>query len=242
MVDIEALQNKRDKYLQSLYELADANELALIPNEDVGKDLDLDPGEASKIAVFLSNKGLLELTSSHMRITNSGIQEVERLAVKDPVKDRELQDKLTQMILEPLVQSLTPLDQGSVFVIMSMDEKDPLLEDAHLTIKRVCKTFNLDAKRAADIEDSEKLPDLIEDRIKKAQILICDLTGERPNVYYELGFAHGLRRKVNIYARKGTTIHFDVHHYNVKSYKNTTELEEMLHSRLSDLLKSEQNP
>ena len=87
-----------------------------------------------------------------MRITNSGIQEVERLAVKDPVKDRELQDKLTQMILEPLVQSLTPLYQGSVFVIMSMDEKDPLLEDAHLTIKRVCKTFNLDAKRAANIK------------------------------------------------------------------------------------------
>jgi hypothetical protein len=238
MVDIEALQNKRSKYLQSLYELADANELKLIPNEDVGKDLDLDPGEASKIAVFLSNRGLLELTSSHMRITNSGIQEVERLAVKD----RELKNKLTEIIVEPSVQSLTPLDQGSVFIIMSMDENDPWLEDVHRTIKRVCETFHLSAKRAADIEHSEKVSDLIEDRIKKAQILICDLTGERPNVYYELGFAHGLRRKVNIYARKDTTIHFDVQDYNVKSYKNTTELEEMLRSRLNDLLKSEQNP
>jgi hypothetical protein len=242
VVDIEDLQKKRDKYLQSLYELADANELAQVPNEDVGKDLDLDSNEASKIAVFLNNKGYLELTSTHMRITNSGIQEVERLAVKDPVKDRERGDKLTDIMLENIVQSLADKDEGSVFIIMSMNENDPLLEDVHRTIKRVCESFNLSAKRAADIEHSGKVTDLIEDRIKKAQILICDLTGERPNVYYELGFAHGFYRKVNIYARKDTNIHFDVQNYNVGFYKNTTELEEKLRSRLSDLLNSEQNP
>lgn len=165
-------------------------------------------------------------------------QEVEHPAIKN----RELEDKTDDIMEELLFQAFADKDQGSVFIIMSMNENDAGLEDVHRTIKRVCESFNLSAKRAVDIEHSGKVTDLIEQRIKKAQVLICDLTGERPNVYYELGFAHGFHRKVNIYARKDTNIHFDVQNYNVGFYKNTSELEDMLHSRLSDLLKSEQNP
>jgi hypothetical protein len=74
------------------------------------------------------------------------------------------------------VQDPADIEKGSVFIIMSMDETDPLLEDAHATIKRICGTFDLHAERAADIEHSERVPALIVDQIKHAQILIGDLT------------------------------------------------------------------
>jgi hypothetical protein len=233
MVNIKELQKERIAYLRRLYELADASELTLIPIGDVEHNLGLDSDKATKIQVYLLHRHFLDLTTTHVRITNLGIQEVERLAAKDQEKKEE---PIGRPSTVAPAQGPTDIEKGSVFIIMSMDKTDPLLEDVHVTIKRVCRTFDLHAERAADIEHSESVTDLIVERLKKAQILIGDLTGERPNVYYELGFAHGLGRTVNLYSRKDTKIHFDVHDFNVKSYENVTELENMLRSRLNAIL------
>ena len=32
----------------------------------------------------------------------------------------------------------------------------------------------------------------ITDHIERSEFIVCDLTNERPNVYYELGYAHGV--------------------------------------------------
>jgi hypothetical protein len=69
---------------------------------------------------------------------------------------------------------------------------------------------------------------LVREAIRKAWLIICDLTEERPNVYYELGLAHGLAKRVMCIARKGTMVHFDVYGLKTLFFESYRSLEEQL--------------
>lgn len=58
-----------------------------------------------------------------------------------------------------------------------------------------------------------------------------DLSHERPNVYFELGFARGLGKAVITIAREGTSIHFDVKDWTFISYIDSRLLERDLKKR-----------
>ena len=118
------------------------------------------------------------------------------------------------------------------FVMMSISDSEPELEDVLYAIQRACGTVNMEAVRADKVEHSGRITDLILEYLRTSQYLICDLTTERPNVYYELGYCHGLSREVVLIAKHGTRLHFDIKDYNVIFYKNMTELEQKLLARL----------
>jgi hypothetical protein len=67
--------------------------------------------------------------------------------------------------------------------------------------------------------------------IRSARLVVCDLTFERPNVYFELGFARGIGKKVITIARKATTIHFDVKDWTCIFYSDSREVERDLRAR-----------
>ena len=128
---------------------------------------------------------------------------------------------------------ITPeIELDYVFILMVMTGEDPLLEDVNEAIKRACRKYDLRAERVDDIEHSGRITDKIVERIKASKILIADLTYERPNVYYELGYAHGLNREVILIAKKETKLHFDIKDFNVIYYENATELESKIEKRL----------
>lgn len=56
------------------------------------------------------------------------------------------------------------------------------------------------------------------DGIKEADFVIADLTIENANVYYELGIAHTLDKKVILITRKIDKLPFDINHYRAIEY------------------------
>jgi hypothetical protein len=126
-------------------------------------------------------------------------------------------------------------EANAAFIIMAFGDQSPgflPIVDIHSAIKRGCEAVGVRAHRADEVEHSGSITQLILEHIARYRFLISDLTHERPNVYYEIGYAHGMKKEVVLTAQKGTHVHFDISSYNVIFYSSGTELEVRLAKRL----------
>lgn len=126
---------------------------------------------------------------------------------------------------------------NSVFVIMPFSDKQI---DTYDAIQRAVRKAdsNLTAARVDEKPGAIAITDEIHSSIRTASLVICDLTEERPNVYYELGFARGIGRPLICIARAGTTIHFDVYGLKIIFFETYRALEERLASEVAALMRS----
>ncbi|MGE6776960.1 hypothetical protein ACQKFL_04935 [Vreelandella titanicae] len=130
-----------------------------------------------------------------------------------------------------LSQSYRP---NTAFIMMPIDKESPDNEDVYGAYKECFYKFGINAIRADEIEHEDLITTRIIEEIKTSEFLVGDLTNERPSVYYEVGYAHSLGRRVILYRKKGTSIHFDLAAYNCPEYKNITELKSVLMRRLEE--------
>jgi hypothetical protein len=125
-----------------------------------------------------------------------------------------------------------------VFIGMAFDR--PGMDEVHRTIKDECKKLHLKTIRVDENVGSGLVIRDIVKLIEDAEFLVFDLTHERPNVYYELGYAHGVGNEagdVLLLAREGTCLHFDVAPMRVHYYVSSEQLREVLGRSLTEMIR-----
>lgn len=124
------------------------------------------------------------------------------------------------------------------FVVMKFDDQE--LEDAYeLAIKPAITASGLKSVRVDEVSIEGTITDEIIRLIKTCTIVIADLTGERPNCYYEIGFAHALGRPVILSIKKGEKIHFDLVARQFLIWNNMRKLRSELELRIKRILKKD---
>jgi hypothetical protein len=106
---------------------------------------------------------------------------------------------------------LEPLQQ--CFVIMSFSGNAEIEQPYQLGTKKVVSALGFRCVRVDELPHLSRITDKIEEYIRESFFIVADLTEEKPNCFYELGYAHGLRKPVILIARRGTGLQFDVSHY-----------------------------
>lgn len=120
------------------------------------------------------------------------------------------------------------------------DELRPVYTDH---ILNVAAKLGLTASRVDDFFDVNSVISDIWNAINSARIIIADCTGRNPNVFYELGIAHTLGKRVILIAQQNekNDIPFDVQHIRALFYEFTPHGMRNFESYLEMWLLSELN-
>jgi hypothetical protein len=103
-----------------------------------------------------------------------------------------------------------------VFVVMPFS---PVWNDAYeLGIKPACEAAGAECARVDEQIFLETILDRIYAQIERADLIIAEMTGRNPNVYYEAGFAHGLAKPVILLTNSAEDIPFDLRQYPRRSW------------------------
>ncbi len=97
-----------------------------------------------------------------------------------------------------------------VFVVMPFS-KD--FDDVyHLGIKAACNEAGAYCERLDEQVFDEGMLDRIYNQIAKADIIVADMSCQNPNVFYEVGYAHALDKRVILITNSASDIPFDLKH------------------------------
>lgn len=97
-----------------------------------------------------------------------------------------------------------------VFVLMPFDSK---FNDIYrYGIRGAAEDAGAYAERLDDQIFAEGMLDRIFNQISRADVVVADMTGRNPNVFYEVGYAHALDKIVILLTQDASDIPFDLKH------------------------------
>lgn len=121
-----------------------------------------------------------------------------------------------------------------VFVIMPFS---PELDDLYyLGIHEAAREAGFSCERVDEMEFDGIVLNKVYDSIKNSRIVIAEVSDPNPNVYYELGYAHGLGKPTILITRSISSAPFDTRGFNHIIYSNIRDLRDKLKDRLSAIL------
>jgi hypothetical protein len=119
-----------------------------------------------------------------------------------------------------------------IFVLMPIDKK---FDDIYkFGIKGAAEDVGAYAERLDEQIFVEGMLDRIFNQISKADLIIADMTGRNPNVFYEVGYAHALGKITLLLTQDADDIPFDLKHRQHTVYGGSIDL---LRKELADRLR-----
>ena len=127
-----------------------------------------------------------------------------------------------------------------IFVLMPFASE---FNDVYLLgIRDVAERLGFVVERADDIEHSGSILEVIQDQIRQCDIIVADMSGRNPNVFYEIGYAQALGRPTVLLCRGGETVPFDLQSINYIGYTSIVDLRDRLEKRLKSLSEQRNDP
>jgi hypothetical protein len=137
---------------------------------------------------------------------------------------------------QSILQMAFARPKNQVFVIMKFGAKE--LDSAYEgVIKPIIEEYGFKSLRIDEVQDSGKITDQVLEEIASSQYVLADLSGERPNCYYETGFAHALGKQIILTIKESDRIHFDLASYRFIQWATEAELRRELRKRFTELVK-----
>ncbi|HWP56392.1 MAG TPA: hypothetical protein VNL14_00735 [Candidatus Acidoferrales bacterium] len=135
-------------------------------------------------------------------------------------------------------EAVVTKERGTIFVVMQFS--GPYEELYTDVIRPVADQFGLRVYHAGEVFGPGIVLEDIVRGIVDAKIVIAEITPPNPNVFYELGYAHALRKPTILLAEKGKQLPFDVSGYRCLFYENSIggkrKVEEGLRKHLQAIL------
>ena len=105
------------------------------------------------------------------------------------------------------------------FVVMQFSSPyNELYEDV---IKEVCEDLNLSVIKGDESYGPGLIIADIIKQIEESKIIIAEISSANPNVFYEVGYAHALRKPTILIAERETELPFDVSPFRTLFYENS---------------------
>lgn len=123
---------------------------------------------------------------------------------------------------EPTVFQLAPppIDENLVSVMMPFAAN---FANVYTAIQGVAGELGMTCQRADDIWIHTHIIQDVVSLISKAKVVICDLSGRNPNVFYEAGIAHAIGAEVILISQHQTDVPFDLQHIRYINYLPNAE-------------------
>jgi hypothetical protein len=126
-----------------------------------------------------------------------------------------------------------PQTSPKPFIFVLMPFKSEFRDIYQLGIKGAAEAAGAYTERVDDQIFQEGIMERIYNQISKSDIVVADMTGQNPNVFYEVGYAHALNKIVLLITQEANDIPFDLQHRQHIVYgKSITELKNQLIPRI----------
>lgn len=161
---------------------------------------------------------------------DGGISEYVRngIAEREEQPDNQGPEREVHTIFPIFRSHIEHVDRNKGFVLMPFGED--WSDDVYDVLGEILKGEGYTAERADDANGSFIMED-IWSKINMSKFIVAEVTGQNPNVMYELGIAHTVGKPVVMISRDMDRIPFDFRHLRVLDYsgvKGTDSLRERL--------------
>lgn len=211
---VKRLRNKAAESLGEINHVLDEHSRRTV---NFGMDGEVDMFRKALTVDDICGAGIIEDAIAELKLV---VPRIRQLCHNNPRASVGVAASLTASSAHPVFGELkVPPNSAQCFVLMPFQ---PTLEPVYRDhIVKVVRELGMDCRRADDVFSPTVIVRDIWHFINAAAVLIADLTGRNPNVFYEVGLAHAIGKPVVLTTQNEDDVPFDLRHLRYIRYQFT---------------------